>query len=429
MKILILGSGGREHTIAWKFGQSSLCEKLYIAPGNAGTAGIAENLNLDILDFDSLKHEVLYRAIDFVVVGPEAPLVEGVVDYFQRDGELRHIPILGPDRVAAQLEGSKSYAKSFMHRHGIPTAGYFEVTSDNLPEGMDYLSGLEGPYVLKADGLAAGKGVLIIEDLEEAKLELRAMIEGKFGHASRKVVIEEFLDGIEFSVFVLTDGQQYVLLPEAKDYKRVGVGDTGLNTGGMGSVSPVSFFEGAFRDKVIQRIVEPTIDGIRQDGLHYSGFVFFGLIKVGEEPFVIEYNCRMGDPETQSVLPRIEDDLLEMSYKAATQNLDSRTMNLTPETACSVVVVAEGYPGTYRKGDAIEGLDQEDVLIFHAGTSVVDSRVVTNGGRVLAITALDIEPEKATQKALAGAKKVQCEAGIYFRTDIGQDLLKLKSAQ
>ena len=426
MKILILGSGGREHTLAWKMKQSPRCEQIYVAPGNAGTSEIARNLDLDILDFEAVKNAVLDQQIDFVVVGPEAPLVHGIVDFFQGDDTLRGIPILGPDQAAAQLEGSKSYAKAFMKRHDIPTAGYFEVTADNLSDGLKYLENVDPPYVLKADGLAAGKGVLIIDDLVEARRELREMIEGKFGDASTKVVIEEFLDGIEFSVFVLTDGQQYVMLPEAKDYKRIGNGDTGLNTGGMGSVSPVSFFDGAFRDKVIQRIVEPTIRGIQQDNLHYTGFVFFGLIKVNDEPYVIEYNCRMGDPETQSVLPRIENDLLEMCYQAARQQLEPMELNITPRTACTVVVVAEGYPGKYRKGDAISGLEQIGHLVYHAGTRLSEARVVTNGGRILAITAMDENPQNAMQQALSAAGDVKCEAGIYYRTDIGKDLLRLR---
>src|SRR5690606_15710662 len=319
------------------------------------------------------KKVVLDHKIDFVIVGPEAPLVNGIVDYFQHSEVLRNIPILGPDKEAAALEGSKSFAKEFMKEHGIPTAGYLEVTSENLNEGIQYLTELKPPYVLKADGLAAGKGVLIMEDLEEAKQELRSMIDGKFGDASKKVVVEEFLDGIEFSVFVLTDGRQYVLLPEAKDYKRIGNGDTGLNTGGMGSVSPVAFFEGSFRDRVIERIVKPTIHGFGKNKLHYTGFVFFGLIRVNGEPFVIEYNCRMGDPETQSVIPRIEDDLLDLCYNAAQGNLDPVVLDIMTETACTVVVVAGGYPGSYNKGDKIDGLDEVDCRVCHAGTSKRDS--------------------------------------------------------
>lgn len=425
MKILILGSGGREHTLAWKMNQSPRCEQIYVAPGNAGTSGIARNLDLDILDFEEVKNAVLDQQIDFVVVGPEAPLVHGIVDFFQGDDTLRGIPILGPDQAAAQLEGSKSYAKAFMKRHDIPTAGYFEVTADNLSDGLKYLENVDPPYVLKADGLAAGKGVLIIDDLADARHELREMIEGKFGDASTKVVIEEFLDGIEFSVFVLTDGQQYVMLPEAKDYKRIGNGDTGLNTGGMGSVSPVSFFDGAFRDKVIQRIVEPTIRGIQQDNLHYTGFVFFGLIKVNDEPYVIEYNCRMGDPETQSVIPRIKDDLLELSFDAAQHRLTPGQLDIVPKTACTVVTVAGGYPGSYEKGAKIEGLNMVVDQVFHAGTRRSQEDIVTSGGRVLAVTALDEKPASAMQKAREGAALIRYE-GIYFRNDIGQDLLKLE---
>lgn len=424
MKILLLGGGGREHTLAWKLVQSDRCDQLFVAPGNAGTSGIATNVDIDILDFEEVRKTVLERGIDFVIVGPEAPLVAGIVNYFQQDDALREIPVLGPDREAAQLEGSKSYAKSFMARHDIPTAGYLEVSAENIREGIDFLAGMAPPYVLKADGLAAGKGVLIIEDLAEAVQELKSMIDGKFGEASSKVVIEEFLDGIEFSVFVLTDGQNYVMLPEAKDYKRIGVGDTGLNTGGMGSVSPVSFFEGDFREKVIGRIVEPTIQGIQEDGLHYTGFVFFGLIRVNGEPYVIEYNCRMGDPETQSVIPRIKNDLVELTYKAARQQLNTVELDIVPDTACTVVLVAGGYPGSYRKGDVIQGLDRVNLQVFHAGTTSRASDVVTNGGRVLAVTALDALPEKAMEKALHGAGRITCQ-DIYFRTDIGQDLLKL----
>ncbi|MBY5956973.1 phosphoribosylamine--glycine ligase [Membranicola marinus] len=424
MNILLLGSGGREHTLAWKITQSPRCDQLYVAPGNAGTGSIAENIAVDIMDFEALKESVKTYNIDFVIVGPEAPLVEGIVDYFQNDPELRTIPVLGPDRMASQLEGSKSYAKSFMKRHNIPTAGYIEVTAENLDQGVRFMAGLQPPYVLKADGLAAGKGVLIIEDLDEAVRELKLMVDGKFGSASQKVVIEEFLDGIEFSVFALTDGKNYILLPEAKDYKRIGEGDTGLNTGGMGSVSPVSFFQGDFKKKVIQKIVAPTIEGIHQDSLHYTGFVFFGLIKVQGEPHVIEYNCRMGDPETQSVLCRIEDDLVDVFYQAACQSLEAQSLSFNPETACTVVTVSDGYPGAYQKGKVIEGLEDVADHVFHAGTRHSEGGVLTNGGRVLAVTAMDEIPARAMEKAREAAGKIQYE-GVYFRNDIGQDLLEL----
>lgn len=424
MNILLLGSGGREHTLAWKMAQSPQCGNLFVAPGNAGTSDLAENIDLDILDFDAVKNAVKKYEIDFVVVGPEAPLVEGIVDYFQDHTDLQDVPVLGPDKIAAQLEGSKSYAKSFMMRHDIPTAGYLEVTSENVEEGIRFMSGLKPPYVLKADGLAAGKGVLIIEGLDEAAEELKLMVGGKFGAASQKVVIEEFLDGIEFSVFALTDGREYVLLPEAKDYKRIGVGDTGLNTGGMGSVSPVSFFQGGFRDKVIQKVVQPTIDGIGKDGLNYTGFVFFGLIKVNDEPFVIEYNCRMGDPETQSVVCRIEDDLVGLCYQAACHQLKPVTLNFLKDTACTVVAVSGGYPESYEKGKVIHGLEKVSDKVFHAGTAFRNSDIVTNGGRVLAITALDKDPAEAMRKALEGAGKIQYD-GVYYRGDIGKDLLDL----
>lgn len=422
MNILLLGSGGREHTLAWKMAQSPQCERLFVAPGNAGTRTIAENMDIDILDFDAVKDAVQKYKIDFVVVGPEAPLVEGIVNYFQENKEIRDIPVLGPDKIAAQLEGSKSYAKSFMMRHDIPTAGYLEVTAGNVEEGIQFMSGLQPPYVLKADGLAAGKGVLIIDDLEEAGEELKLMVDGKFGAASQKVVIEEFLDGIEFSVFALTDGRNYILLPEAKDYKRIGAGDTGLNTGGMGSVSPVSFFQGDFREKVIQKIINPTIDGLSQDGLHYTGFVFFGLINVNGEPFVIEYNCRMGDPETQSVLCRVNHDLVDIFYRAASQDLEPMELPFIPETACTVVTVSGGYPGSYEKGKVIHGLDKVSDHVFQAGTTRRNGDVLTNGGRVLAVTALDKDPAEAMRKALEGAGKIQYD-GVYYREDIGKDLL------
>lgn len=427
MKILILGSGGREHTLAWSMAQSPLCEHLYVAPGNAGTEKIAENIKVDILDFDAVKKVIEKFQIDFVVVGPEAPLVDGIVDYFMADPILREIPILGPDRVASQLEGSKSFAKSFMSRHHISTAGYMEVTKENIQEGLLFLESLNPPYVLKADGLAAGKGVLIIDDLGQARRELHEMLEGKFGAASEKVVIEEFLDGIEFSVFALTDGKQFVLLPEAKDYKRIGEGDSGLNTGGMGSVSPVPFYKDEFKEKVLRKVVRPTIQGIKEEGLHYRGFVFFGLIKVDGEPYLIEYNCRMGDPETQSVLYRVKSDLVEPLYDAACGKLADKPLDITTGTACAVVAVSGGYPESYSKGKVISGLDESECIIFHAGTTLNESGdVLTNGGRVLAVTSLEDNLETAIVKARDAVSKINYE-GIYFRNDIGQDLLKNSS--
>lgn len=423
MKILLLGNGGRAHTMAWKIAQSEECSELYVAPGNAGTAEIGRNISVDPLDFEAVKKEIITRKIDFVIVGPEAPLVAGIVDFFRKDDQLKDIPILGPDAEAALLEGSKSYAKSFMLRHNIPTAGGLEVTAKNLDEGFAFLSSLRPPYVLKADGLAAGKGVLILDDLSLARRELEAMLQGKFGEASHKVVIEEFLDGTEFSVFALTDGKSYILLPEAKDYKRIGEGDTGLNTGGMGSVSPVPFFSGAFKESVIRTIVEPTIEGIAREGLDYTGFVFFGLIRVGDRPYVIEYNCRMGDPETQSVFPRIQDDVLPLLYQAAAKNLSPASLRISEQAACSIVAVSGGYPEAYEKGKKISGVTPSDTLIFHAGTTKDKAGdIFTNGGRVLAVTALDRDPVKACETALRAAERVRFE-GIYFRKDIGRDIL------
>lgn len=424
MKILLLGGGGRIHVFAWKISQSPLCNKLYIAPGNAGTADLGVNTDIDFMDFDAVREVVIREGIDFVIVGPEAPLVAGIVDYFQADPVLKNIPVLGPDQRAAMLEGSKSFAKDFMNRHGIPTARHLEVGTENIKEGLKFLDSLPPPYVLKADGLAFGKGVLIIDNPEEAREELRSMLEGKFGEASKKVVIEEFLDGTEFSVFALTDGNNYLLLPEAKDYKRIGDGDQGLNTGGMGSISPVPFFAGVFREKVINDIIIPTIDGFRKDQMHYTGFVFFGLIKVEGDPYVIEYNCRMGDPEAQSVIPRIEDDILPALLAAARMELKEHSLKVSPQTACSIVAVSGGYPGDYERGKKITGTNQAENLVFHAGTKMSDNgEIVTNGGRVLAVTTMADDPAQACDNALREIEKIDYE-GIFFRKDIGRDILQ-----
>lgn len=424
MKILLLGGGGRIHVFAWKISQSPLCSQLYIAPGNAGTATLGVNIDIDFMDFEAVKEVVIREQIDFVIVGPEAPLVAGIVDYFQADPLLQKIPVLGPDQEAALLEGSKTFAKDFMRRHGIPTARYMEVDTENVEEGLRFLNSLNPPYVLKADGLAFGKGVLIIDRLEEAHQELQMMLDGKFGEASKKVVIEEFLDGTEFSVFTLTDGSHFLLLPEAKDYKRIGDGDQGLNTGGMGSISPVPFFTGAFREKVKNKIILPTIAGLQKDKMHYTGFVFFGLIKVQNEPYVIEYNCRMGDPEAQSVIPRIEEDLLPALLNAAKMNLKEGSLKVSDRSACSIVAVSGGYPGDYERGKKITGIDQTEGLVFHAGTKMTEKgEILTNGGRVLAVTAISEDPAQACVDALRDIQKINYE-GIFFRKDIGRDILE-----
>ncbi|WP_339710993.1 phosphoribosylamine--glycine ligase [uncultured Kriegella sp.] len=424
MNILILGSGGREHAFAWKLHQSPKLKKLFVAPGNAGTAEIAKNISVGVNDFEAIKAFVLTEGIDMVVVGPEDPLVNGVHDIFLKDDEISHVPVIGPQKAAAALEGSKQFAKEFMFRHQIPTAAYESFTSENLEKGFAFLETLKPPYVLKADGLAAGKGVLILNDLQEAKDELKSMlVDAKFGSAGATVVIEEFLSGIELSVFVLTDGKGYKVLPTAKDYKRIGEGDTGLNTGGMGAISPVPFADKEFMDKVHERVVKPTVEGLKIDNLPYKGFVFIGLIKVGDDPFVIEYNVRMGDPETEVVIPRITNDLVEVFQAVANQTLDTIDLQIDERSATTIMTVSGGYPGPYEKGKVITGLDHiSDSLIFHAGTTTNgQGSVVTNGGRVLAVTSYGTEFKEALGKSYQNVEKIKFE-GINFRTDIGFDL-------
>ncbi len=423
MNILILGAGGREHTLAWKLKQSPLLNKLVVAPGNAGTAGIAKNIPIGVNDFEAIKNVVISEDIQMVVVGPEDPLVNGIHDFFLNNKKLVHIPVIGPQKAAATLEGSKDFAKEFMMRHNIPTAAYQSFTKDNLEEGYAFLEKLSPPYVLKADGLAAGKGVLILNELEEAKEELRQMLVGaKFGNASTTVVIEEFLSGIELSVFVLTDGKNYKVLPTAKDYKRIGEGDTGLNTGGMGAISPVPFADDAFMDKIHKRIIRPTIDGLQKDRLPYKGFIFIGLIKVGEDPLVIEYNVRLGDPETEVVIPRIKNDLVEVFQAVANQTLDKIDLQIDERTATTVMAVAGGYPETYKKGDVITGFENiTDSLVFHAGTQLKDEKVLTNGGRVLAVTSYGKDFKQALETSYGNMNKLKFN-GIYYRKDLGFDL-------
>ncbi len=427
MNVLLLGSGGREHAFAWKLSQSKKMSKLFIAPGNAGTALCGTNVNMSATDFPAIKKFVLENDIKLVVVGPEDPLVKGVHDFFLADEQLATIPVIGPPQMGAQLEGSKDFSKQFMFRHGVPTAAYATFTKDTLEEGYAFLAGLQPPYVLKADGLAAGKGVVIPHTLGEAKAELKAMLaDAKFGDASSKVVIEEFLKGIELSVFVLTDGVSYKLLPAAKDYKRIGDGDTGLNTGGMGAVSPVPFADEAFLAKVEERIVKPTIEGLKTDNIPYVGFIFIGLMNDNGDPKVIEYNCRMGDPETEVVLPRIKSDLLELFIAVGEKKLNDFQFELDPRTATTVMMVAGGYPGDYEKGKEISGLENvKDAVAFHAGTKNADGKIVTNGGRILAFTAFGNSIEEAVARSYAAADAVKFE-GCYFRKDIGQDLMKFK---
>ena len=423
MTILILGSGGREHTFAWKIDQSPLCQKLYVAPGNSGTAQIATNIDIKVTDFNAIKELVLSKNLDMVVVGPEDPLVLGVHDFFLNDEALKHVAVIGPEKEAAQLEGSKEFAKEFLYRHNIPTAAYESFTKENVEKGYRFLESLKPPYVLKADGLAAGKGVLIINDLDEAKAELRSMlVDARFGNASSKVVIEEFLDGIELSCFVLTDGKHYKILPTAKDYKRIGEGDTGLNTGGMGAISPVPFVDDVLMQKIEERIVKPTIQGLQKDNLPYKGFVCIGLIKVGDDPKVIEYNVRMGDPETEVVLPLLKNDLVEIFQAISSETLNEIEIEIDERTATTVMLVSGGYPETYEKGKEISGFETiTDSLVFHAGATQENGTVITTGGRVMAITSYGNSHQEALKKSYQSIEKIQFDK-MNYRKDIGFDL-------
>ena len=422
MKVLLLGSGGREHALAWKINQSERLTKLYVAPGNAGTAEIAENVNIKVTDFEALATFVENNAIDMLVVGPEDPLVEGIRDYFEADARFARLMIVGPGKAGAILEGSKDFAKEFMFRHHIPTAGYLTVTKDNLEKGFAFLETLKPPYVLKADGLAAGKGVLILDNLEEAKRELELMLGGKFGKAGNQVVIEEYLKGIELSVFALTDGRSYKILGSAKDYKRIGEGDMGLNTGGMGAVSPVPFANEEFNRKVEERVVRPTIEGLQKDGIDYKGFVFFGLMNVGGDPYVIEYNVRMGDPETEVVMPRLKTDILSLFEAMAKGGLEQAAFELDDRFCTTVMLVSQGYPGDYEKGKEITGVpDVKGSIVFHAGTKLADGKVVTNGGRVIAVSSFGKTMREALAQSYENVAKIHFD-GMNFRRDIGFDL-------
>jgi len=425
MNVLVLGSGGREHALSWKIAQSSMCEKLFIAPGNSGTKSIGENVDIKVTDFDAIKKFVLETSIDMVVVGPEDPLVLGIYDFFQADPLLKEVCLIGPSKKGAQLEGSKEFSKKFMERYSIPTAKYQSFTKENLEDGYAFLETLSPPYVLKADGLAAGKGVLILEDIVEAKQELKLMLnESKFGTASRKVVIEEFLNGIELSVFVLTDGIDYKILPSAKDYKRIGEGDKGLNTGGMGAISPVPFNDKFFLEKVKNRIIKPTIEGLKTEEIEYKGFIFIGLMNVNGDPFVIEYNVRMGDPETEVVIPRVKSDLLNLFKGIADGTFGEKDFYVDEDYAATVMLVSGGYPESYQKGKVISGLEKiENSIVFHAGTKDNGNQIVTNGGRVLAITSFGRDIEDAISKCYNNAEVIEFE-GKYYRKDIGLDLTK-----
>ena len=424
MNVLILGSGGREHAMAWKIAQSSLLTNLYIAPGNAGTGRVGINADIAVNDFKAIKKFVIEKKVELVVVGPEGPLVEGISDFFAADKELARVGVIGPNKVAAQLEGSKDFAKRFMQKYNIPTARYATFEKQSLKEGQQFLTTLKPPYVLKADGLASGKGVLIIDDLGDAQESLKTLLEGQFGEASSKVVIEEFLKGVEMSAFIITDGNAYKILPEAKDYKRIGEGDTGLNTGGMGAISPVPFATPEFMDKIDAQIIIPTMKGLRAEGISYKGFIFFGLIKVGNEPFVIEYNCRMGDPETEVVIPRIKSDFLHLLDGAASGTLSEQHVEFDHRTAATVMLVAKGYPETVEKGKEIKGIEEvENSIVFHSGTKFSKEKLVSNGGRVITVTSYGSDIEEALKRCYASAAQINY-SGKYYRKDIGFDLKK-----